>query len=273
MQKKIIYIFLIITLVTDLSYSFLQYYNTPFDGDIAGGVIPADDVQKILDDPFGFNVITNNTTHPNPNRFFAHLFFKAYFQNVPLLLQNFVSPIESIYLSAAIIKLIVHIIILFCLSFFITKTFSVTKYDFILVAILLTTLFQAYGYTSLRIIDIATTYVFFYSLPLAIFLIMCVIIFPIIKNPKQKVKLLKIIVLFGFSIILPFNGPLIPPIILICSLVYFIYYTIFFIKRRKETKISVFKSFINELPTLLIIFFVFLNLLFGLFLQMQIKEN
>jgi len=129
-RKIILYIILVIFLVCDLSYSFLQYYNTHFDSDITSGVVPAVDVQKIFDDPFNLNVIINKEMHSYPNQFFAHLFYREYFQKVPLFLQNFVSPIKSIYLSAAIIKLIVHIIILFCLSFFITKTYSNTKYDF-----------------------------------------------------------------------------------------------------------------------------------------------
>ncbi len=81
---------------------FYDIIPPPFDGDMAGGIVPAKDVQKIFEDTFGFNSILTEEKHPN--RFFAHLFFRDYFQKIPIFLQNFTSPIESIYISATFAK-------------------------------------------------------------------------------------------------------------------------------------------------------------------------
>ena len=40
-------------LLADLTYSFVQHYSMPLDGDMAGGIVPAEDVKPILKDPFG----------------------------------------------------------------------------------------------------------------------------------------------------------------------------------------------------------------------------
>ena len=101
---KLISILLIIFLVEDLTYSFFQYYNTPLFGDITVSVLPEVHVQKLFNDPFGFDIIKNGKKQFNPNRYFSHLFLQNYFRKMPLFLQKFVSPINSVYLSAAIAK-------------------------------------------------------------------------------------------------------------------------------------------------------------------------
>ncbi len=55
MIKRIFVLLLITLLFVDIGYSFLQHYYTPFDGGMAGGIVPADDVTPILDSPLGFN--------------------------------------------------------------------------------------------------------------------------------------------------------------------------------------------------------------------------
>ena len=57
----------------------MQHYSMPLDGDMAGGIVPAEDVKLILNDPFGISVITDNAVYPNPNRYFAHWTFFTYF--------------------------------------------------------------------------------------------------------------------------------------------------------------------------------------------------
>ncbi len=246
MKRKILYILLLIILIGDLSYSFLQYYSTPLDGDIAGGVVPANDVQKIFDDPLGFNSILTGKKHPNPNRFFAHLFFIDYFQKTPIFLQNFVSPIESIYISAACIKLLVQLIIIFVLSFLISKSKSIFNFDFLVASLLIIPFFQAFGYTSFRIIDIATTYVFFYSLPIA-FLMIYLLIFQRVTIDKSQ-NILSKIILSLLTIILPFSGPLISPIILICFGLLMSYYYLNYKKYDGSKKLVEIFSFIKQIP-------------------------
>ena len=101
-------------LLFDLSYSFVQYYTSPIGGDIAEVVIPKKNTgyYQALQDPFGFDVLTKNDAYPNPNRFFAHYLTSNYFLHIPRLLQNFTSPINSIYLSIAISKIATHLLFL-----------------------------------------------------------------------------------------------------------------------------------------------------------------
>jgi hypothetical protein len=84
MIKKILILLLITLLLADIGYSFLQNYYTPFDGDIANGIVPADDVKPILDSPLGLNVFKDHIKYPNPNRFFCQWSFYKYFNSFPL---------------------------------------------------------------------------------------------------------------------------------------------------------------------------------------------
>jgi len=219
-------ILLIFLLVSDFSYSFYDYYNTKLDGDLAGGIVPATDVQKIFDDPTGLKVIFSSEKHSNPNRYFAHLFFRDYFRTMPFFVQNFVNPIESIYLSCAIAKLIMQIFILFFISYFITGTNNILNINFLIVAVLIIPMFQTHGYySSMGIIDKATTYTFFYALPLILLLWYFSFFYKIfIENNKVKFSIRSIIILSILTIILPLSGPLIPPILLVASLVLYFYY-------------------------------------------------
>ncbi len=170
MIKKILILLLISLLLADVGYTFLQNYYTPFDGDMAGGIVPADNVKPVLDSPLGFKIFQEHITYPNPNKFFCHWSFYKYFNNVPLFLQNFTNPVDSAYLSCALAKTIIQVIIIFLLSVSISG--NIFKCDFLLAAILITPLFQTNGYRSyMGIIDSSTTYTFFYALPTILILI------------------------------------------------------------------------------------------------------
>ena len=130
MLKRYLYLVLLLLLLLDISYSFIQHEHIPLEGDIAGGVVPASDVQKILNDPFGFNVIFKNQIYPNPNRFFAHWFMSAYFKTMPFVFQKFVSPVDSIYLSCALAKIIIQISIIFLIAICICGIRKILKKEY-----------------------------------------------------------------------------------------------------------------------------------------------
>lgn len=139
---------------------------------MAAGIVPAKDGQKIFDDPFGFKAIVKDKPHPNPNRYFSHLFFRDYFRTVPLLVQRFSNPVESIYISCAIIKLLIQILIIYLLAIAISKTTSLFSLNLLIAAVLIAPLFQADGYNIyMGIIDKSITYTFFYALPLMLLLL------------------------------------------------------------------------------------------------------
>ena len=216
MNKKYIYYFLFAAILTDVTYSFLQHYSMPLDGDMAGGIVPSDDVKRILKDPFGISVITENAIYPNPNRYFAHWAFYTFFNNAPQLIQNFVTPIDSVYISAAIAKTCIQLLIIVLLALYIIGRKNLFNSDFLIATTLLVPLFQTNGYKSyMGIIDPSITYTFFYALPCALLLLFYLPFFfdSYYGMTLMKKPILKTFV-FILAIIVVFNGALNPGIIL-----------------------------------------------------------
>lgn len=262
--NKILYILLVLVLLGDFTYSFLQYYKTPLDGDMASVIIPSNDVQEIFNDPFGINAIINNKPHINPNRYFSHLFISKYFKSVPIFFQKIVNPIESLYLSSAIIKILIHILMVYLLSALISKEKSVFNVKLLMVAALLTPLFQAYGYNRyMGIIDTSITYTFFYALPLLLLLLFFYHFYAnIYSNEKTKHSIVTKILLSLLIIILPFSGPLISPIILITTILLVIYYLQN--NRGSENNYHLIKKVFvafNKIPKFILIFFIPISVL------------
>lgn len=222
MNKRYIYWFLLFVLVADIIFSFTQHYSMPLDGDMVAGIIPTDDVNLILNDPFGISVITNDAIYSNPNRFFAHWSFFTYFNYMPIWLQNFTDPIESIYLACAIAKTFIQVSILTLLALYVTGKKNFFNGDFLIIAILITPLFQINGYRyTMGIIDPSITYTFFYALPCALLLLFYLPFYSDSVNHssllnKKRIKLL----LFSLGIIIVFNGALNAGVILIITLLF-----------------------------------------------------
>ncbi len=254
--RKYIVFFFLLLLTLDFGYSFLQYYHTPLDGDMAGGIVFEPDkngVQEIFNDPFGIKAVVNQTKHPNPNRYFAHLFFKEYFITIPVFLQKFTSPVTGVYLAAAIIKLIIHIGIVLSLAKIINFNHSVFSIHTLGTALLITPLFQAYGYSSyMGIIDKSVTYTFFYALPMCLLLLYVIGVCKLIQENSWIKQAFLTLALFILSIILPFSGPLIPPVILIAAVLITVYYV--FAKKYNSHK------FLKRNVTVLLLFITLLSL-------------
>lgn len=143
-----VYILLLILLIFDLGYSFYEYYNTPLGGDIAEVVLPKPHVgyYEVLHDPFGIESMTKGVEYPNPNRFFAHYLTSSYLINVPLFFQNFVSPIDSVYLTAALAKWLIHFMFLYVFFLYVSNKHYKLFKEFILIALLTTPFFQTFSY-------------------------------------------------------------------------------------------------------------------------------
>ncbi len=228
----------------------------PLDGDMAGGIVPANDVKQILTDPLGISVIKTNAIYPNPNRFFAHWAFYKYFSNVPVLLQNFVNPIDSVYLAAALAKIVLQLLLLTILCFYITGKTKILSFDFLVAAVLVAPFFQTNGYRHyMGIIDPSITYTFFYALPCALLLMFY---FSFFRNsgykemfPQNRVLL---ILLFLLSIFVSLNGPLVPGIVLTITLT-------FFLKKWKEgNKNKMGLNVFKHIPKAYSILFVLISL-------------
>jgi hypothetical protein len=215
---------LLALLLLDLGYSFYQHYHMPLGGDLGQNILPTPEsgYYKVLEDPLGLNVLMRDEIYSNPNRFFAHLTASAYFRNVPLFLQRFTEPINSIYLSAAIIKIFIQSLILYLLAAYISGTVNVSRLEFLIAAVLVTPLFQTSGYNRyMGIIDQSAIYAIFYALPLGLLLLFFL---PFYKNYRREGKPapgITVKILLALLIpVLSLNGPLVPGVVLIvCPLV------------------------------------------------------
>jgi hypothetical protein len=228
MQKRILYFFLVLLFLADVGYSFLQHYSQPLDGDMAWAVVPAVEVKPILESPLGIRAIVNNETYANPNRFFCQYSYREFLMNVPLFLQNWKSPIDSVYLASAIMKIIVQLLLILLLATAITGSTNVLKLDFMIAAVLVTPLFQTNGYRSIMgIIDPSPTYVFFYALPAALLIIYFLpLFFKQYFNAKPSLEIIIKILWIPLAFVVCLSGPLNPGIVLVISLLMFLHFLI-----------------------------------------------
>jgi hypothetical protein len=166
--KKYFWVIILLLILADSFYSFNQFYHTKLDGDLARGLVPEDNFKQILTDPFGYNIIVNNKSYGGTNRFFIHWTGYKYFRTVPFLLQKFVSPVDSIYLSCAIAKLFIQMLLVFLISLYASLSNSFNWKGCLFVSFLIIPLFQTNGYNSyMGVIDKSISYSFSYALPIA----------------------------------------------------------------------------------------------------------
>jgi hypothetical protein len=215
--KTALTFFLVLLLIADVGFSFLQHYSMPFDGDMAGGIVPADDVMPVLAHPFGFRAILEQSTYPNPNRFFSHKIFYEYFNVIPIFLQHFTNPLNSAYLSCALAKTGIQVALIFLVSLVVSR--GRINRDFLLSAVLVAPLFQTNGYRSyMGIIDSSTTYAFFYALPTVFVLIYFMPVFlNVLYNHKLSNRIISKIFFIFLAIVSSLSGPLNPGISLVIS--------------------------------------------------------
>jgi hypothetical protein len=242
-------IFAGIFLIGDFTFSFIQFYNTPLFGDLAGHVLPDEAIQPVFDDPFGFHLLLTGETHSNPNRFFAHWAAADYFQYFPLWLQKFTNPINSVYLASAVAKLVIQLLFVYLLAFFISGRANPAKKSFLIAAVIIAPLFQVYGFWSrMGIIDKSIVYTFFYALPLVILMLFFLPVFKRLMH-RSKITTGHYFYMVPLIVILPLSGPLVPAVILIVS---FLIFLDLFIQSEKRNPVAFFKSVPNSFYILLI---------------------
>ena len=230
--------------------------------------MPSNHVQEIFNDPTGIKAIITNTKHVNPNRFFSHFFFMEYFRNVPILLQNIFEPITSVYFSCALAKILVQVFLIYFLTTIITNEKNILNLKFLIVAALISPLFQTDGYWSrMGIIDVSTAYTFFYAVPLLFLVLFIKPFYNKLYNLDNKPFGKKLFYLIPLIFVLPLSGPLIPGVILIFSALLFFYYIIDF-KKHKNLRLNAISLFIKEIPknVLFIILSISFLSLYSLFL-------
>jgi len=242
--------FLFITL--SLSKSYKQYSVSSLDGDVAESVLPYPAIQEIFDDPTGIKTVFNNHEHQSPNRFFSHFFLHKTFRELPILLQHFCDPINSVYHSIAITKLIIQILILFLLTVIISGKTNIFSFQFLISAAILIPFFQTNGkYLAheIGIMDKYVSYCFFYALPLIFLLLFYLPIF--LEHLHQKIiKMNWFLVMMWIiiAIIACFSGPLNAPVILITNLILFLY--LFFRNLQEDSSKSLIRKSLYALKSI-----------------------
>lgn len=246
--KKAFLIFLVLFLLGDIIYSFLQHYYATLDGDLPNIVLPAERYQPLMNDPIGLSVVFENKKYASPNRFFAHWTMSSYFRIFPNFLQNFVSPIDSIYLACAIVKTLTQILLITLLAFFISGKTKLTHWKFIVGVSLVVPLFQSSGYYQyMGVIDHATTYTLFYALPLGLLMLF---FFPfyqkIFLGEKKEWGSLRFVSYLLLGFFLSLNGPLVPPLVLLICSILLLYFLIRYQKASGDKSTQKFLFFIKK---------------------------
>ncbi|MFO7656765.1 MAG: hypothetical protein R6W78_06830 [Bacteroidales bacterium] len=221
---KILIIVLLLLIFADTVYSFLQHYSVSLDGDMPTIIVPSEPFKTVLKDPFGFNVVVHDSVYSATNRFFAHWSMRGYFRTMPFVFQKITSPVNSVYLSCALAKTIIQVLIIYLLAVYITGKTKIFNKDFLLAVVIVTPLFQAFGYSGqMGIIDKTLTYTWFYAFPLALVMLFFLPFF--LKDYHLKfhnLKIIHIVLLVLLAVVLSFNGPLNAPVVLIISFLVFI---------------------------------------------------
>lgn len=213
-SKYFFYVFLVVILTIDLGYSFLQHYSEVVDRDLARITLS---YEEVLNDPFGMKVVVEGKSYPNPNRYFAHLVQSEYFKKVPLVLQTFFDPVESIYIACALLKLLIQIGFIWLLTMYANGSTKLRNLSFLWTTILIFPLIQNTQFVAyLGLIFPSITYTISYSLPLVLFLLF---LFPFYQQALHGRSVLESnwmkILWIGLSIFITLNGPLVPPLVLI----------------------------------------------------------
>jgi hypothetical protein len=259
MKNRNARLFFLLLFLLDTGYSFVQHFHATLDGDMAGIILPAEPYRHVLSDPFGLDVLLKNERYAAPNRFFAHVSMSAYFKSVPFWLQHFVSPVQSVYLACAFAKTTIQVLLILLLALYITATFGSQKIEYPFVVVLITPFFQTSGYNIyMGIIDKSITYTFFYSLPVMLLLLFFL---PFYKaeffgKPVRFNAVLKIL-WFILAVVISFNGPLIPGLVLIvCPLALIIKWKRAF-KELPETSFRQrLRASFNTIPRLILFYFL-----------------
>jgi hypothetical protein len=217
-------VILLVLILGDLGYSFYQHFHMSLGGDFGDNIAPTPErgFYQVLRDPLGLGVLLEDRVYSNPNKFFAHWTVYHYFRTVPIFLQHFTKPIDSLYWSSALVKILIQVFILYLLSVYISNRKNPLDLDFLTAAALMFPLFQTWGYNRyMGIIDQSVIYTFFYALPIALLLLFFLPFYRKLHYGAEIRFNVPRTVLLALGIpVLALNGPLIPGIVLIaCPLV------------------------------------------------------
>ena len=225
--RSILFLLCVGIFLTDISYSFVQHYNEPLDGDMGESVLPLDYIKPLYQDPTGVKMLVSGEPHAAPNRFFSHYLMYGTYRSLPFFIQNFTDPIHSLYYSNAICKTAMQILLVLLLSAIVCGGFHLKKLKFALSCLFFSALMQTCGFTRcIGLIDPSITYSFFFALPL-IFLIFYLLpfIFREFYNKKMiRNGVVEVVYSVSFLFLTCFSGSINPAVAVVAILVLLIRY-------------------------------------------------
>jgi len=216
-RKRVWGCFLLLLLILDLGYSYHQYASHSYiDGDFPLIVLGGEPYDQVLQDPLGIAALQGES-YPGTNRFTSHAVMSFYFKTIPFVLQTALAPIDSLYTSIALTKLLIHIGLLFLLSYYVSSWKGFNASLFLLAAVLISPFFQAgpVYYEYMAIIDGSITYVMFYALPTFFLLVYFLPFYRYFRNRVISANPLFVGSWLLFTLFLVLFGPLPGPIILL----------------------------------------------------------
>jgi len=214
-NKTLIMSVFFVLFICDLGFSALQYFYSTLDGDLAGSVILSAQLEPLFSDPFGIKALLEGTVHANPNRYFSHLLFKFYYEQIPLILNPLVGKELSLFYSISLFKLFTHILIVYSICKLTLTSFKKNWSLALFLAFSSSAFLIAGGafYHQLAIIDITSTYVFFYGFPMGLLLYSAALFKGVLLSKKDS--RIRLMLLSVMALVLPFTGPLVAPSLLI----------------------------------------------------------
>jgi len=212
-------------LLCDVGFSFYQYYHQAFDGDISLIVLSDGLYKEVLEDPFGISVMQDGEGYAATNRYFAHATMVTYYRSMPFILQLFTSPINSIYLSSALMKTFIHFFLVYLLGVYISGRFRLNNRGLLIAMILVTPLFHNWGSGMyLGFVDYAVNYAVFYALPLGLIMLFFLPFWlKYVHGQDIRFNTLLLIALALLAVVISFNGPLSPVVLAGMSTGIFLY--------------------------------------------------
>lgn len=211
MKKPFLFALLVLFVLVDLGYTFVQCYHVPLEGDLPS-IVAGPECQQVLGDPFGWAVLTRNEVYIAPNRFFAHAAMVSYFKSVPFALQRFTDPISSVYAACALFGTLVQALLLYVLGVYISGSYGLGRRRLWLAVALVVPLFQTSGYNDqMGIIEQAITYTFFYAFPMLLLLLLLLPFYRAAYSGQPlRLSWPRRLALVGLMVVLAFNGAIIP---------------------------------------------------------------
>ena len=216
MNKRYWSALVMVLVALDVALTYWQNSQLPLDGDLVPTIFPAPWYSKVMHDPFGWAVLTNNEVYAATNRFFAHATMMLYWKQVPHLLQHFTTPINSLYVASALFNTGAQALILFTLAAYVRLGAAAgrepqgSSWSFWLAVALLAPLFQTTGfYEQMGITNWAVTYTFFYAFPIALVLLL---LWPFYRAACRRQPLhlrpWRVVLLVLLMVVVSFNGPI-----------------------------------------------------------------